>query len=191
MKPIALAAIICATTAGPAFAFDWTGFYAGLGVGGLNGGYSDDRGDSILYRGATAEGFAGYRIELLMLTLGAEVTASYFLPLDSDGVGLSDDDTTIGKASARATAAMEIGPLLPFVSAGVALAGQKRGGDTVTHPGVVVAAGVDMALTDNLFARVEASYSVFSTAGADDSMGDYLGKLDDQTDIKAGLGWRF
>jgi len=191
MKRIGLAAMAAiALGAAPAAAFDWTGFYAGVGLGGLNGGYSDDMGGSIDYDGMTLDGFAGVRAEVLMFTLGAEVDGSYFLPSD-------DTDTTmIGKASARGTLGMEIGPLLPYLTAGVAMASQKydAGGgrdDTVTHPGIVIGAGVDIGVTDHLFARLEANYSVFAEEDYDVGFGAYMAGLKDQTDVRAGIGWKF
>jgi opacity protein-like surface antigen len=195
MTPKAVAAALCAAAlwTPQASGFDWTGFYAGVGIGGLQGGYSDAIGGSIDYSGATIDGFAGFRIEALMLTIGAELDASYLLPID-DG---SASTAMTGKAAARGTIGMELGPLLPFLSAGVAMAAQTHDpetigrSDTVTHHGIVLGAGVDVALTDHAFARLEAIYSVFSEADYDIGLGPYEGRLEDQGEMRAALGWKF
>lgn len=199
LKRMGLALVaMAALGAAPAAAFDWTGFYAGLGVGGLNGGYSDEFGGSILYDGVTLDGFAGVRAEVLMFTLGAEVDASYFLPLEREASGgfVSTETAMIGKVSARGTLGTELGPLLPYLTAGVTMASQKHDAgpgreDTVNHTGIVVGAGVDIGITDHAFARLEANYSIFADESYDLGLGPYMAGLKNQTDLRAGIGWKF
>jgi len=186
MKTALALLICCPLLTAPAQAFDWTGFYAGVGIGGMSAGYEDGSGLNVSQGATSLEGFAGFRIEALMLTLGAEVDAAYRLPVGSEG-----GPTGIGKASARATVGMELGPLMPFVSGGVALSRQdgSSGVAEESYTGLIVGAGVDLGVTENIFARVEASYSVF--AQGDDPMAPSLAALTSETNLRAGLGWRF
>ena len=58
MKTALALLICCPLLAAPAQAFDWTGFYAGVGIGGMSAGYEDGSGLNVSQGATSLEGLS-------------------------------------------------------------------------------------------------------------------------------------
>ncbi len=112
MKNVLYAGVAAAAlVAGPAAANDWTGFYAGLGLGNLDvdtsNGLSDDD--------ATYGVHAGYRYDLGNWVLGGE------LEYDDSDVELVPGAVSVDSVlRVKGTAGYDFGPLLAYAAFGTA-----------------------------------------------------------------------
>lgn len=152
---------------------DWSGFYFGATLGGVLG---DTNLDGSVNASTDTNGFAigghvGKNWNLGPTFIGVEVDA--VVPNASDrtsspgqGVSSSLDWLT----SARARAGYGFGDFLVYGTAGVALAGTEvdvtlpgvSASTTSVHTGMVIGAGAEMQLMENVNARLEALHYNFS-----------------------------
>lgn len=185
MKSLLLASVFGLALCAPAFAADsiepeettewtWQGPYAGVfGAGTLEhykihapgeGDFSDSVGSP------TIGGFAGYNFQSGNIVYGIEGEIGYrFKESSFDNVpGPEDLDISTGLfGSLKGRVGMDMGRYMPFVTAGVTAAELKTfwpGGPAerdATLVGGIVGAGVDVALTHNVFLRGEYDFSFF------------------------------
>lgn len=172
----------------------WTGPYAGVTLGYSFSGESRDRtaGNSIGTKGFLGGGFAGYNYDVGGVVVGAEADIGY------SGVKGSNAGTSVKsgvEGSLRARIGYAVTPdVLVYGTAGGAAKNLKvtEGGasDSNAMLGWTAGVGTDVAITDQVFGRVEYRYSdfgkdTFNTGGGARSV--------DATDhrIQFGVGMKF
>lgn len=169
--------------------FDWTGPYIGvqLGYGTADvdrNGYADLPGVFVPGGDPGIDGVlggvhAGYNHDFGDFVVGVEldydVTSRRFDDVDAklDGIG-----------RAKVKAGVAFGRVLPYATAGVAVAHGEVGGDNITEAGYVVGAGIDYAATDNIIVGAEYLYQSFDDI--DDTPVDIDGHV-----IRAKVSWKF
>ncbi|MTI18151.1 porin family protein [Rhodobacteraceae bacterium RKSG542] len=138
----------------------WDGVHLGLkgGLGSISG--KDSLGNTRSLESGIGGAFAGYTVSIDQFVFGveADVTASNFTAVSSSGFTRSH-----AKWSATSTVRVgyDAGNFLPYLSAGVGLAGYevRRFDDgqkaSNTHVGFAVGGGLETKLTDNVTARVD------------------------------------
>lgn len=219
MKQLLLAASVLALSAGSAAAqdatYDWSGAYIGAQIGygwadstlnfnsgaldyvvpvdpdgfigGVYGGYNFQFGNGVV---------AGIESDLLLSGIGTDNV------LGING-GTTDPSYRFGSdqkwnASLRARLGYGIGRVLPFVTAGVALASYEHFETRVlpfsekeTYTGWTIGAGVDYAATDNLIVRFEYRHSDFGS-NSFAVPGWVNHKVDIKThDLRFGIAYKF
>ncbi len=139
---------------------NWDGFQLGLkgGFGIISG--KDDLGNNKPLESGVAGVFGGYSHSFHRIVIGleADVNASNYTAVSSTG-----DSRSTSKWSTTSTVRLgyDTGKFLPYLSAGVGLAGYevKRFDDgqkaSNTHVGFVVGAGIETKITDNISARID------------------------------------
>ncbi len=157
--------------------YNWTGPYAGVLAGyGWSGvpGFSNPAGAVAgAYIGYNAQG-GGYWV------LGAEADLLW------SGRRANDYDIN-WTSSFRLRAGYAVGSFLPYVTAGLAIAGTDDNGvNTATEFGYTVGAGIEAALTTNLVGRVEYLYSNYGSI-------NWLPASPplSTSEVRVGLGFRF
>ncbi|WP_322419480.1 outer membrane protein [Mesorhizobium huakuii] len=188
MKSILLASLLGLALCAPALAADlvapvetsewtWQGPYAGVfGAGTLEHYKIHEPGapsftDSTHNAGsATFGGFAGYNFQSGKIVYGVEGELGYRFKKSTftgvTGPGTLDVSTGLF-GSLKGRAGVDMGTYLPFLTAGVTAAKLKTfypGGAAEadgTLVGGIVGAGVDVALTHNVFLRGEYDFSFF------------------------------
>jgi outer membrane immunogenic protein len=173
----ASASALLAFTA-PAFAFDWSGFYAGVGVGyAMTEATGTSDLDPSIEFNMSPKGFfggvdAGFNAELLMgLMLGVEgdVSLADITETIDDVTSPGDTitSTTDWTGTLRGRVGLAVGDFMPYLTAGVAVAHGVITGtdgdleDDALLVGGIVGAGVEVAVMDNVTLKGEALYSVF------------------------------
>ncbi|MCC6983462.1 MAG: porin family protein [Bauldia sp.] len=171
--------------------FDWSGLYAGVEAGYGWGDLEDTGGalgGDIDADGGLAGVFAGYNADLGGYVIGGEVDALW------SGMG-GTNGTNEGEinwlSSARVRAGVDVGRILIYGTAGLAV-----GGVEVTGPGVDVSntqvgwtagGGADVAISDSMFLRGEYQYV---DLGSDDF--GAAGEVDTTAHtLRAGIGIKF
>lgn len=164
-------------------AYDWTGPYAGAllgyGWGTLTGGTAPDT-----LSGFMAGAFVGYNVQSGSAVFGAEMDAQW------SGMDGTDPVNEVNWTSSfRGRIGYALDRFLPYVTGGVALAGVSTNTGavpptTTTEFGWTVGAGVDIAVTDTVFGRIQYNYSNYGAVGTTGS------SLTTQ-EVSAGIGVRF
>lgn len=198
-RPVVVTAVLFAILPS-ANAAEWTGFYAGVLGGVSSGGYGDEYSTARSnYSGFSAGAFGGARFDVGTVLLGAEL-GGYLSSMQviDQGMWAGTEFGMRAQGTARATVALDFDSFAPYVAAGV-VAGQQRmisatpgfGRDEEWHAGLTVAAGVDFALTENVFARGELTYATFGAATYDLGKGPFQAWPTDQFSAGVGLGFAF
>lgn len=175
-----IAAIALAGQAAPAFAFDWNGFYAGLGVGYSEGDadvhYSADIAGVYDFSMAPSGWFggvtAGVNHSLSGVVVGVEADLSLADITDTvpDVTDLAETvtSTTDWTGTLRGRVGFDAGDFMPYLTAGVVAAHVNSSGtdgpgveEDATLFGGVAGAGVEVAVADNVTVKGEALYSWF------------------------------
>ena len=185
MKSLFLASIFGLALCAPALAADpavsvetpewaWQGPYAGVFGAGTLEHYKihqpDDAGVTHNVGSPTVGGFAGYNFQSGKIVYGVEGELGYRFKKstfnDISGPGTLEVSTGLF-GSLKGRVGMDMGAYMPFVTAGVTAAQLKTfwpGGPAqrdATLVGGIVGAGVDVALTHNVFLRGEYDFSFF------------------------------
>jgi outer membrane immunogenic protein len=134
---------------------DWTGPYIG---GQIGYGWADPDLPGVDGEGIVGGVHAGYNYDLGGFVVGAEIDYDFAdIDLDND-VGQID-----GIARAKVKGGVDLGAVLPYVTAGVAHAtGDVAGVGDVDDFGYVVGGGVDVAATENIIVGAEYLYHNFN-----------------------------
>lgn len=177
----------------PAGAWDglWLGVFGGYGWGSIK-----DSEDNLIGDNFDVDGFL----------LGVNATANFSLGngivvgaiTDAAWSNLKGEDTDFNYsvdwlASARAKVGYDAGTFLPYLTAGLAVAGASfddgTDKDSQTHVGWTAGAGVDVALTESINLTAEYRYSDYGSADYDLTKTTPLG-LSTST-ITAGVSFKF
>ncbi len=158
--------------------YDWTGFYlgehVGYGAGGFGPGTNPILGQAAIVP-PTPTGFigglqAGYNLQLAnKVVLGVEADLSFISPTDIPATGSAPFNTTFDAiGTARPRIGYAFGPLLPYVTGGLAWGRthvniNDDSGAIVSHPaktqfGWTVGAGVEYAVGGPWSAKLEYDY---------------------------------
>lgn len=166
----------------------WTGPYVGIHGGMASDTLNPFSGDKDLALGVQA----GYNAELGGAIVGGEVELSHMgdTAVDVPGGSLHERH----RVAAKARAGGAIGETLVYGTVGLAMTNLRDGPGTAGpdgwKPGVLLGAGAEQQLTDNISARAEYNYvrtnEVRSFNGTTTSQSD----ITDHT-IKLGLNYRF
>ena len=176
----ATAALALLGQAAPAFAFDWNGFYAGLGLGYSSGDadvhYVLDIPGTYDFSMAPAGWFggvtAGFNHSMNGIVVGVEADLSLANITDTvpdvTSLGETVTSTTDWTGSLRGRLGFDAGDYMPYLTAGVVAAHVESSGtdgpgvseDAMLYGGVV-GAGVEVAVADNITVKGEALYSWF------------------------------
>jgi outer membrane immunogenic protein len=167
--------------------FSWAGGYAGI-LTGYGWGNGDFAGVDESFDGARFGGFAGYNWDLgNQLVVGLEGDLNY--DWNEENVLGTDVDTGLNW-SARARVGYAMDRALLFAAGGYTgtnISGDGAGvNDDDTLHGWTIGAGVDYALTDRMFTRVEYRYNDF---GSGDLGGNDVNL--DQHVVNVGLAVKF
>ena len=191
--------IAFAMLAAPAVhAQEWD-LYGGFRAGVLSGGYRDEFNLNIDYQGGSYGAFGGAKAQLFgPLWLGAELDFVGYSAAERQKQ-FGTDTSILWKGSALSTASFEVGPIAPFVAAGLSLAAQRVqpngpgfGTDTQNHFGISAAVGIDISLIGGVFARVKASTTQYiSQATYNLGAGTFSATMAPTNEISVGAGFRF
>ncbi|ODN71470.1 outer membrane protein [Methylobrevis pamukkalensis] len=178
--------------------FDWNGPY--VGAYGAYGFGSYDVSNADGSRDIDVDGFTGgiYGGYNYMVTPNVVVGAEADLGLGDDakfrfqGTDVKADSSVAGSVRGRVGYAFD--NVMVYGTTGVAIAGGEAkfngGKDENTHVGWVVGGGVEAALTENITARAEYTYTDMSeetyTVAGESAKADLDGSL-----IKVGVGYKF
>lgn len=156
-----------------ASAYDWTGAYVGLNIGGVFGGDFDNNipvdlgGNSGLLLG----GNIGYNHQIDKFVVGLEADVNYATPQGEVGT-LDADLNLLGTATAR-LGYTPVDRLLTYVEGGYAFGVVEIAvpglSDSNFHNGFAVGAGAEYAITDNILSGLE--YNYVSLADQDFNVG--------------------
>ena len=139
--------------------FSWAGGYAGI-LTGYGWGDGEVGGIDDSFDGARFGGFAGYNWDLgNQLVVGVEGDLNY--DWNEEAVaGFGDVETGLNW-SARARVGYAMDRALLFAAGGYTGTNIEGAGDDDTLHGWTIGGGVDYALTDRMFTRVEYRYNDF------------------------------
>ena len=202
-KLLSSAVAVLALSAGAAAAadvmsdavYDWTGFYSGshADYASVDGTYSvpGPVDFDIKDNGARFGTLGGYNFQSDNIVFGLESDSSFGTLKDTN---LAIDSFKIGlEATARGRVGVTFDRLLPFVTAGVALAnatshGGRLGKDSNYHLGFVVGGGLEYAATDHL--RLRGEYLFESFGKETYNLGGRLDRAKwDQQTLRAAVIW--
>ncbi len=163
----------------PAPVYNWTGPYAGVLLG---YGWSS-LAPALGANGLVAGGYLGYNAQgNSPWVLGAEADLLWSNRRINAAGGIDVNWTS----SFRLRAGYSTGSFLPYLTAGLALAGvDDNGANTSTELGYTVGAGIEAALTTNMVGRIEylyANYGGLNFAPATPVS---------TSEVRVGLGFRF
>lgn len=162
----------------PAPRFNWTGAYAGAGIG-----YGRMDFDGFNSRNSPVGAlFGGYRMDMGSYVLGGELTVS---PGAFGSATLPGGDELKSGASLMVSAGMPISAdrrTLGYVAAGPTLVRTSGAGGSDTSVGAGLQLGLDHMLTDQIMLRGSVTYTAINNVGNAD--------LDTRT-LGAGLGVAF
>ncbi|PBB16553.1 outer membrane protein [Mesorhizobium sp. WSM4313] len=216
MKSLLLASAFAVALCCPAMAADilepaattewtWQGFYAGAFGAGTLEHYKirePNIGADVTHNvgSPTIGGFAGYNFQSGNIVYGVEGELGYRFKKGHfhDVPGPGDVDQSLGLfGSVKGRVGMEMGGVLPYLTAGVTASQLK------THPigfaerngtavGGIVGAGVDVPLTHNVFLRGEYDFSFFGKKTFEYCGGGCVLQHTAQThDFRVGIGLKF
>jgi outer membrane immunogenic protein len=199
----ALAADLPTYEAAPAVApmvsaFNWTGFYAGVQTGYAWGDADvagDFVGDDYDVDGWLLGGFAGFNFEISSFVAGIEADLEWVNADGDNDVGSSTDLSWQGSLRGRLGIALD--RVLLYGTGGLAIADIDADfvvddaatvvSSSETDLGWTVGAGVDFAVTDQIFVRGEYRYTDF---GEIETPADVDQELDFHT-VRVGAGFMF
>ncbi|WP_099867865.1 outer membrane protein [Pararhizobium haloflavum] len=138
---------------------NWTGPYIGGQVG---YGFVDPDLPGVDGEGIVGGVHAGYNYDLGGFVVGGEVDYD-FADLEVEDDVLGDVGQIDGIARAKAKAGVDLGRVLPYVTAGGAYAHGDLAGEDVDDFGFLVGGGVDVAATDNIIVGAEYLYHNFNS----------------------------
>ena len=168
-----------AAQAAPALAFDWNGFYAGVGVGytssDVDVAYDEPMLSGFDFSMAPAGGFGGVTAGFNAtvgsgLIVGVEADLSLADITDSAPglvMGETVTSTTDWTGSLRGRLGFDAGNFLPYLTGGVvfshstASASDVDTDDDAVLTGAILGAGVEVAVTENITVKGEYLYSAF------------------------------
>lgn len=170
----------------------WAGPYAGVQLGyGFSGRTETPAGD-LDTDGFIGGGFAGYNFQNGMFVYGGEVDLNY-ANLESDVPGVSSKTSLDGSLRARIGVAATDN-ILVYGTAGGAAQSLKVsdgfGSDRNTLLGWTAGAGVDVKVTENIFARAEYRYTDFGSKDFNTGSGEQSISSRDNR-VMFGLGVKF
>jgi outer membrane immunogenic protein len=203
--PLKAQPIVKAPVAAP---FSWTGWYiganAGFGVGQGYGTYRSPTGTLETFNATPGGGFGGGQLGYNYQFLGSIVIGA---ETDIQGAGISDTritrfatiDTRLDwLGTTRARVGLASGPVLSYVTGGVAYSGIETGVSTVagsassiTKTGWTWGTGVEAALGGNWTARAEYLYLDFGNTGVTSPATGSLGVKNEEQIFRGGLNYRF
>jgi outer membrane immunogenic protein len=166
----------------------WQGAYFGgyAGYSAANSGLSPDPARD--QRDDTTYGvFAGYNFQFENTVLGIE--ADMTLGEVSESTATLSGYSFSNWGTLRARAGYTIGAFMPFVTAGLVVVGSEIGSNA--QHGLTAGAGVDVALTENIFLRGEWQYfAVYRLEGAGTEGADRRGDASVNT-VRGAVGVKF
>ena len=165
------------------YSYDWSGAYVGFHFGYGGGSFGPatiplpSQGELLRHSvtGIIGGYQAGFNVQYAnRLVLGFEGDVTFIAPHDDPSITLTPYHTTYNYfATARARAGIALGPVLPYVTGGVAFSQPKviindENGDpftskTLLHVGWVAGVGVEFAMTGNWTGKVEYNYVGFGS----------------------------
>lgn len=175
-----IAAIALAGHSVPSLAFDWNGFYAGLGVGysagdadvhysaDIDGVYDFSMAPSGWFGGVTAG--VNYSLDGVVVGVEADVSLADITDTVPDVTDLAETvtSTTDWTGTLRGRVGFHAGDFMPYLTTGVVAAHVNSSGtdgpgveEDATLFGAVAGAGVEVAVADNITVKGEALYSWF------------------------------
>jgi len=219
MKSFLLSSVLCIAMCAPALAADmtapadtpgwtWQGPYAGVfGAGTLEHYHIQEpppfAGDGVSRHNVSSfslGGFGGYNFQSGKIVYGVEGELGYRFKKSTfnDVPGADTLDVSTGLYGAlKGRVGIDMGQYLPFVTAGVTATRLKTffpdGPAEVdkTLTGGLVGAGVDVALTHNVFLRGEYDYSYFGKTTLSYCAGCLLEHTVQTHDFKVGVALKF
>lgn len=172
-----VAAVALFASAAPAFAFDWNGFYAGVGVGYA---WSEATGNSDLdpsiefntepkgWFGGVGAGFNSAVGGGLIVGVEGDISlANITQTFDDTKPGETITSNTDWTGSLRGRVGFDAGDFMPYLTAGLVVAHGVLSAtdgdleDDALLAGGIVGAGVEVAVADNVTLKGEALYSFF------------------------------
>ena len=140
---------------------NWDGLYVGAFVGGLGGTFEDESSDEIDVSGWLAGVNLGANFTVADgIVLGVVGDVAWTNAENQDNEPFSIDWT----GSLRGRLGFDGGAFLPYLTAGLAVAGAEVDGVNETHVGWTVGAGVEFAVADNISVDLLYRYSDYGTA---------------------------
>ena len=182
--------------------FNWTGFYLG-GTGGYdwasaNVTYLGVPGSGDDFNGGKLGGFAGYNYQFTNnVVLGVEGELDYNWNEQSYDVGLpySVKAGSDWEGSVRARLGYAFDNALIYATGGWALANGYVDANGLeqnqTFSGWTVGAGIDYALSKNVFAGLEYRYTDFGKKDFDGALAGFSGKDYESNRVMARVGYKF
>lgn len=173
-----------------ASAVDWTGFYAGLDLGGTWGNFYD--GPSGTGGNISGGGFGGYNFQSDHFVFGGEADVSgIHVPAISPTSNFNED----WNMTFRARAGYAYEQFLPYVTLGFALTSTSwtlngLGSASNVRPGLAMGAGVDALISGNWFARGEYLYTKVPTETLHVGATALKGGSENGT-LRASIGYKF
>jgi outer membrane immunogenic protein len=140
---------------------NWDGLYVGAFVGGLGGTFEDESSDEIDVSGWLAGVNLGANFTVADgIVLGVVGDVAWSNAENQDDAPFSIDWT----GSLRGRLGFDAGSFLPYLTAGLAVAGAEVDGVNETHVGWTVGAGAEFAVADNISVDLLYRYSDYGTA---------------------------
>lgn len=140
---------------------NWDGLYVGAFVGGLGGTFEEiDDGDEFDVSGWLAGVNLGANFTVADGIVAGVVGDIAWSNAESDDEEFAVDWT----GSLRGRLGFDAGAFLPYLTAGLAVAGGEIDGANETHVGWTVGAGVEFAVAENLSVDLLYRYSDYGTA---------------------------
>ena len=133
--------------------YDWSGFYAGIGVG-RNSGDMFDIGGPYSVEGNSTFAFGGYRHDMGRVVVGAELqtTLSTNAHQSAFPTWVFDRFTDL-----RASVGVEVGRVLPYLAAGYTWSEFTPAGPSQRYNGWNAAIGADVMVSNRVFVGLEYS----------------------------------
>lgn len=201
-----LTAVALLAAASPALAFDWNGFYAGVGAG-YTWAEADSGSITMEPNGWSVGGVAGYNAVLGGgFVLGVEGSVDWTDIVDDyTEATLTVTSTTDWAAALRARVGFDAGEFLPYVTAGVVWAhGTVTLDNTVpalsfeddaVMTGGIIGAGVEFAASDSMTIKAEYLYTKFAeNTWFEGSAGPLPFEISDNTTsstVRVGINFHF
>jgi outer membrane immunogenic protein len=167
-----------------AAAGNWDGVYIGAFVGYGKGDYNvvDSTADDIAYEGWLLGAAVGTNFTIGNGVVAGVVADIAWTNQQDDAEAFKVDWT----GSVRGKLGFDGGAFLPYLTAGLAVAGADLAGETNTHIGWTVGAGVEFAVADNISLDLLYRYSDYGAqeySGVDHSFNSHA--------ITAGINFKF
>ena len=166
---------------------NWDGLYVGAFVGGLGGTFEDESSDEIDVSGWLAGVNLGANFTVADgIVLGVVGDVAWTNAENQDDLPFAVDWT----ASLRGRIGFDAGSFLPYLTAGLAVAGGEIEGANDTHVGWTAGAGVEFAVTEDVSLDLLYKYTDYGTQDYTLSDGDHEVGFTTHS-ITAGVNWRF